>query len=362
MFARLGQLLALLSFLCLTSMMGPPLAWASSLAGGGGNLTVLIYHKFGEANYPSTNVSLRRFDEQLAYLRDNQIPVLPLAEAYALLKNGQPWPARAVVLTIDDAYKSTYTGAWPILKKYGFPFTVFLYGKAIEHRYSNYLSWEQIKEMAKAGVDFQDHGYSHFRLASRPAGMDDQAYEEWVVADLVKGRALMVSRLGFAPRFLAYPYGEYNTVVKAAARSLGYEAAFSQNPSSASQFTDFFSVPREPIVGEQWTSMAHFAQVLSRVDLPVAAVTPAEKPFEPSRPVKFCATIRYPDLYQPGTIGVYVSELGWQPAIAEGNRYCTANESKLSRRLNRVAISGRERGSGREAMHYWLLVNPFMPE
>lgn len=131
-------------------------------------VTVLIYHRFGDDRYPTTNVPTARFKEQMEYLKKNNYQVISLQEMVLSIKNRQPLPDRAVVITIDDGYKSVYDVAWPILKSYGYPFTVFLYVKATDKNYKDILSWSEVREMKAAGVDFQDHSYSHHRFGDWP--------------------------------------------------------------------------------------------------------------------------------------------------------------------------------------------------
>ena len=102
--------------------------------------------------------------------------------------------------------------------------------------------------------------------------------------------------------------------------------------------------------------MQHFQKVLERVDLPISGEIPASGQLSDKTPNRFGATLLYPDRYVPGTLGIYVSELGWQKATLEGNFISITNSSLLKRRINRVAISGREKQSGRTAMRYWMLI------
>jgi peptidoglycan/xylan/chitin deacetylase (PgdA/CDA1 family) len=331
---------------CLLMLVAEP-------AAGQGNTTVLIYHKFGEAQSPTTNVSLVNFARQMAWLRDNDYQVLPLARLVRLLDTSAAIPERAVVITIDDGYESVYTGAWPILRQYGYPFTVFLYAKAIEKKYPEFLSWKQIKEMQTAGVDFEGHSYSHYRLGNKPAGLTKSGYAHWVRADLEKGRAVLARHLGRPPALLALPYGEYNSIITRQCREIGYEAIFSQDPGSVSGDTGYV-IPREPILGYDWSTLEHFKNVLERTDLPISNIEPDTAPFS-GVARQFCATLLYPGRYDLRTLNVYVSELGWQRPEITGNRVCLANARKLKRRTNRVAISAIDK-SHRRAIRFWLLI------
>ncbi|MDZ7641734.1 MAG: polysaccharide deacetylase family protein [Desulfurivibrio sp.] len=323
-----------------------------------GDATILIYHHFGDERYPTTNVGMDQFKEQLAYLDEQDYNVIPLAALVEMLATDTPLPPKTVVITVDDAYRSTYEQAWPELKKYDFPFTVFVYVGALEKGYSNYLSWEQVEEMAAAGVDIQDHSYSHHRLADWPAEMDEEEYRSWIRRDLQKGRKILTQRLGEPPPFFAIPYGEYNHIVLAEAAGIGYEAVFTQDAGSVSDDTDLMMITREPILGEDWSTLEHFIKVLERVDLPLADYTPGLEPLAENPPPIIGARLLHPERYRPGTFGIFVSELGWQQATVEGDCVYIENDTELERRTNRVMISAREKESGRLALRYWMLTSP----
>ena len=323
-----------------------------------GNVTIFIYHRFGESRYPTTNVGVDRFHEQMSYLKDHDYQVIPLSALVNALKSGQPLPEKAAVITIDDGYLSVYNEAWPVLKSFGYPFTLFLNVEAVNRKYQDFISWDQARELAAVGVDIQDHTYSHHRLADRPDGMDDAAYRAWIAADLAKGSEILLKELGNRPGYLALPYGEYNSIVMEEVRARGYEAVFTQDPGSVSEQTDPFMVPREPILGNDWASMDHFKSVLERVDLPIADITPDIDPFIEPAPSCFCARLIHPERYRTSTFGIYVSEVGWNKGTLEKDVVCVANSSVLKRRSNRVAVSAREKDTGRTAIRFWLLIRP----
>ena len=326
------------------------------LSGSHLNATVLIYHRFGEGTYPTTNVDVDRFKEQMDYLAANDYHVITLSRLSAALREKQPLPEKSVVITIDDGYLSIYTEAWPILRAHGYPFTVFLYVQALEDGYRNFLTWKQVREIQQAGVDFEDHGYSHHRMADRPAGMDDNAYRIWIRNDLQKSNRVLTEELGHRPPFLAIPYGEYNRIVIEEAKKAKYEAVFSQDPGAVSEATNPFCIPREPILGTDWSTMDHFTKVLNRVDLPLADMTPSIDPLTIETPSRFGARLLHPERYESASLGIYVSELGWRRPKRQGDFVYIENSTPLHRRLNRVMISGREKAGGKTAVRFWLLM------
>jgi peptidoglycan/xylan/chitin deacetylase (PgdA/CDA1 family) len=318
--------------------------------------TVFIYHRFGEDVYPTTSVPVDSFRRQMAYLRDEGYRVVPLQEIVDAVRNRRPISDKTVAITIDDGYSSTYTVAWPVLKRYGYPFTVFLYLKAVDKDYRNILTWKQIREMAAAGVDFQDHSYGHERFGSRPQGLDDESYKAWVKQDLALSNALFEKKLQRKPEMLAFPYGEYNSIVLAAAGEMGYVATFSQDPGAISADSDIHSLPREPILGSEWSTLKHFKEVLERKDLPITDLQPDLSPLVNPAPKRFGARLLYPDRYVPDSFGIYVSELGWKKASFNDGRVYIDNHASLSRRQNRIMISAREKGTNRTALRFWLVI------
>lgn len=317
--------------------------------------TVLIYHHFGVSKYPTTNVSIKHFREQMDYLAANNYQVIPLAELVEALNKQEPLPAKTVVITIDDGYKSVYRNGWPILKSFGYPFTVFINAKSIDGGFSNYMSWAEVREMHQSGVDFQDHSYAHARMADRPEGLNDEEYRRWIRDDLSLNSKIIYEKLGAKPRFFAIPYGEYNRQLMDEARQLGYEAVLPQDPGSISSSTDPYLIAREPILGQEWASLSHFKKILQRADLPITDLTPAYGNVEEIPPF-FGARILDPDRYITSSFKIYVSELGWLEARLDGELLRAPGGRKLTRKLNRVMIKALEKESGRTAVRSWLLV------
>ncbi len=320
--------------------------------------TVLIYHRFGEEQYPTTNVSLEKFKEQMAWLKDNNYKVIPLARLVECLHENRKLPERSVVITIDDGYRSTYTEAWPILREYGYPFTVFIYVRATEQGYGNILTWEEIKEMKNDGVLFQSHSWSHPYFVERTRGMTEKEYRKWIRTDLEKGSEIMEQRLGERPEYLTLPYGVYNSTVLEEGRNLGYKAILTQDPGSVSRHTSPYFIPRDAILGDEWSTLDHFQKVLERVDLPVKTKIPAPEPGLPMVIEKFGARLVHPERYLPGTLGVYVTGMGWRQAEREGDLVYIGNDKPLTRGVSRITVSGREKESGRIAQHAWMILGP----
>ncbi len=243
------------------------------------------------------------------------------------------------------------------MKTFGYPFTVFIYVKATDEKHWDYMTWDQVREMQKAGVEFQSHGYAHQRFGTPTDSMNAKEYKELIVADFTNSAETMQKELGTRPTYLAVPYGEYNKTIIDAAKTAGYNALLTQDPGPVSNHTNLYSIPREPILGIDWSTMEHFKMVLNRIDLPFTDMQPDLERLKDPMPIKFSARLLFPDNYRPGTLGIYVSEFGWQPASLDGNIIGVTNTRPLTRRLNRIAISGRDKDSGRIAIRFRLIVN-----
>ncbi len=334
------------------------LALSPGLCLAGNNATILTYHRFGDDRYPTTNISSEAFAEQMAFLRDNGYTVIPLADLVSLLKKKEQIPAKTVVITIDDAYATVYENAWPILKKHGYPFTVFVYTQGVDQNYGDYMNWSQLRELKGQGVDLQDHSYGHKHLAFRPESMDKLGYRAWVSGDLVKSMALFSRELGDTPRFFAHPYGEYNQIIINEAKDLGYEAVFTQDPGAVGSHSDLYSLPRQPILGDEWASMAHFEKILRVADFPVTDLTPYPQQLADAMVTRFQVRMINPEDYIPGSFGFWVSGLGWHQGQREGDILYFTTDKPLQRPISRVVVSGREAKSRKLATRTWMLIHP----
>lgn len=122
---------------------------------------VLVYHHVSEETPPSTSVSPEQFAAHLDFLAREGFNVWPLSRILEHLQNGRKLPARTVALTFDDAYRSVYTHALPMLRSRNFPFTIFVTTDYIDGKSRLYLSWEQLREMTSQGAEIGNHSLSH---------------------------------------------------------------------------------------------------------------------------------------------------------------------------------------------------------
>ena len=238
---------------------------------------LLQYHRFGEARYPSTDISMQRFEKQMAYLYKNHYNVVPLSQVIEALIKKTPLPDKTVVITIDDAYKTVYTNAYPLLKKYHFPATIFVNSMPIIHHSKRYMTWDEMREMGKSGSEFANHTYSHEYLV-RIDTNDSKKYEKDVTKELVKCENKMEKELGSYvcthPKMLAYPFGEYDVKLMNIIKKLGY-VGIAQNSGPVSQRSDLLALPRFPM-SAHFGKMKSFILKLHTLPLGVVESTPQD--------------------------------------------------------------------------------------
>lgn len=214
---------------------------------------VLTYHRFStDGTNNKMTVTAPSFDAQLKFLSDNDYRVVTLDQFVDFLEFKAQLPDRAVVITIDDGWRSTYDVALPILKKYGYPATLFLITDFPDDSSAKdlALSWAQVKELAKGNlIDIQCHTKSHRNLRMQ-AEEDFRSYLKAMEVELRTVQEEMKRKAGVTCRYIAYPYGARNPLVVALTQKYGYRAAFTVSRGSNSFFTQDFIVRRSMIYGE----------------------------------------------------------------------------------------------------------------
>lgn len=246
------------------------------------NAVVLMYHRFGEDQHPSTSVRIEQFEAHLEYLESHGYSVVPLADVVAAIQGKAELPERAVAITVDDAYRSVYTAAFPRLRARGYPFTVFVATDTVDAGGSTYMTWSQMREMEAGGATFANHGSSHRSFVQWPGVVSEIDRLVRVRADVEHAEKRLSRELHPLPGILAYPYGEYDTSVAELVAELGY-VAFGQQSGAVGPASDKRALPRFPMA-EQFAEIDDFAVKVATLPLPVAAVRPWDPVTSARRP------------------------------------------------------------------------------
>ncbi len=207
---------------------------------------VILYHHVATDTPPSTSISPANFRAHLDYLRDNQFNVMRLDEMIETLQAGGQLPDRAVAITFDDGYISIYDTAFPMLEEYGMPFTLFLSTEPINQNQSNYMTWDQVREMSDAGVQIANHMVTHPYMLTRDSAEDEGTWLQRQREELLEAEATIERETGQSHKYLAYPYGEFNLAIKDMLQEEGF-IGFAQNSGAIGPESDLLALPRYPL-------------------------------------------------------------------------------------------------------------------
>ena len=257
---------------------------------------LVMYHRFGEDQYPSTSVTLAQLEAHIEHLASGGYTVLPVPEILAAIDAGRPLPERTVGITVDDATRSTFVEAWPRLEEAGMPFTVFVSTDPVDEGHAGIMSWDELRELVAAGVTIGNHSAAHGHMWQADADANR--------ADLLRAQRRLQEELGVDATLFAYPYGEWNGAVRALVAELGFAAAFGQHSGVVAAHTDRLNLPRFAL-NASYGALDRFGLIVDTVPLGARAVTPADQILAENPPaVGF--TIE-PPLANPGSLACYPS-------------------------------------------------------
>jgi peptidoglycan/xylan/chitin deacetylase (PgdA/CDA1 family) len=198
-------------------------------------LVIFGYHRFvNNVRRPDTEITPQAFEAQMQELKNKGIAVIPMQDFLAWRRGEKAIPARSAIITFDDGWKSQYEVAWPILKKFNYPVTLFIYTEGIRPGHfsgGESMSWEMLAEMRDAGVDIQGHSATHSDLRKpydkvAKKKLSPEEYEQWLNNELVGSKQMIEQKLGVKVNCFAVPYGFHNDHIRDICMKAGYEAMF----------------------------------------------------------------------------------------------------------------------------------------
>src|SRR3954471_1798083 len=185
------------------------------------NAEVVIfgYHRFvNNVRRPDTEITPQAFEAQMKELKDKNISVIPMQDLLAWRRGEKAIPAKSAIITFDDGWKSQHDVGWPIMKKFNYPVTLFIYTEGIKPGHfsgGESMSWEQLAEMRDGGVDIQGHTATHSDLRKpydkvAKKKLSPEEYEQWLDKELVGSKQMIEQKLGVKVNCFAVPYGFHN--------------------------------------------------------------------------------------------------------------------------------------------------------
>ena len=223
----------------------------------------LMYHRFEENKYPSTNIRLDDFKKHLKIIEENNIEFINPKDFNNELQNNKL--QRKILLTIDDGFLSFYENAWPILKSKKIPFILFVSTREVGA--FNYMNWDQIKEISKEDfVEIGNHSHTHEYLADED--------NELIKKDIEKSISIFKTNLKKNSNFFSYPFGEYSNDFKKIIKDFGFKYAFGQHSGVIDETKDFYELPRYPI-NEKYGEIKRFKS-LTKLTIQIYEIYPEE--------------------------------------------------------------------------------------
>ena len=224
----------------------------------------MIYHRFGEPKYPSTNIQMEVFKKQIDKINESNYNYFNLNDFESFFK--KPSLEKKILITIDDAFISFYENAWPYLKKNKIPFILFVSTEPMG-KYG-YMNWDQIREIEKEDfVLIGNHSHSHEYLVN-------YTFEDFK-KDIDMSIRIFKKELGYNPIFFSYPFGEYSLEHKKYIKQK-FKYAFGQHSGVIDLNKDKYELPRFPI-NEKYGDLIRFERLVKFLPLQYKKIIPEDK-------------------------------------------------------------------------------------
>lgn len=201
---------------------------------------VLMYHSFGlapEDRYTSLSTDPKIFAGQMEVLVKNNYNIVKPDKIIVYMTKKEKMPSKTVAITADDGFMNFYEVAYPVLKKYNIPATIFVITDHIGR--PGYLGWNQLREMSDSGlITIGSHTKTHPWLPT--VSVDEDKLRD----ELAGSKDILEKGLGRPVYYIGYPNGGFNGLVEEAAKKYGYKGAFTTNPSKKSAIDDIYAIRR----------------------------------------------------------------------------------------------------------------------
>jgi len=193
-------------------------------------LSILCYHNIDLTSPKDSPYSVTSsiFASELMALRGAGFEFVSLGQVEAFYASGKPLPARSVLITFDDGHENIYTRAYPILKRMGIPWALFIFPTAIGRGHERgFMDWDDVRTLRKDGVAIGSHSFDHPFLTRPGNGVATrEAYDKWLDKELIYSKKLIETQLGMKVTSFASPFGALNDVIQEHIRNSGYSLAF----------------------------------------------------------------------------------------------------------------------------------------
>jgi len=233
----------------------------------------LMYHRFNENKYPSTNIQMDVFKQHIEIIKSLEYDFFDpndLKKNFHVKKEN-----KKILITIDDAFSSFYEFAWPYLKEKKIPFILFVSTEAVGK--NGYMTWKQIKELEKEPNTYiGNHSHSHDYLVD----LKNNNF----INDIDIANQTFINNIGYNPIFFSYPFGEYSNFIKDHITK-NFKFAFGQHSGVIDINKDRYELPRFPI-NEKYGDLKRFKFLINLHPLQYKVLYPNEKYLIKNNPPK----------------------------------------------------------------------------
>jgi len=224
----------------------------------------LMYHRFNENKYPSTNIKMDVFRNQIDIIKNLNYDFYD--PKFLIEEFDEPKSKKKILITIDDGFKSFYDEAWPYLKKNKIPFILFVSTEPVGK--NGYMNWDEINEIENSEYGYiGHHSHTHEYLIDMN--------EEEFINDIETSTKIFKDKLGYSPLIFSYPFGEYSLYMKQYIKD-NFKIAFGQHSGVIDINKDKFELPRFPI-NEKYGELKRFKSLINYSPLEYKFLRPEEK-------------------------------------------------------------------------------------
>jgi len=302
----------------------------------------LMYHRFEENKYPSTNIKIKIFLDHLKEINNLGIEFINVKNFKKVMEN--KIDKNYLLLTIDDAYESFFIHAWPLLNEKKIPFIIFVSTREIGK--PGYMTWNQIRQIEKSDlVTIGNHSHSHDYLIDWEKNK--------IKKDIETSIKIFKKELGHSPTIFSYPFGEYSTDLVKIIEDFNFQFAFGQHSGVIDNTKKNLELPRFPI-NEKYGEIKRFKSILKTLPFPYEKITPENRYLKinenpPDVKIKF-----FDNLINIQNINCYSNEGGtWKKSkikFISKNELNIQLEEKFKSERGRINCSLREK----DGLWRWL--------
>jgi peptidoglycan/xylan/chitin deacetylase (PgdA/CDA1 family) len=340
---------------------------------------IFCYHRLvDKVRYPGTEITPAAFEAQMKQLKDAGVTVISMQDLLAWKRGEKNIPPRCAVISFDDGWKSQYEVAWPIMKKFGYPFTMFIYTEGVRGGSlggGEAITWEQLADMRDNGVDIQAHSATHQDLREghnimlvaggkrSKTKLTGPEYEQWMHNEVVGSKELIEQRLGVKVNCFAVPFGNYNDHVKEIARNAGYEAMFTVYGQPITFTSSLDSLGRYAIEANKPKVFVDAVKMIGTSTGGAAAVAevgaadlspqPADGETVHTALPLIKANLGRVGAIEPGSVQMRVSGLGVVPATYDPKTGTVSYQVTQKLRANSCTVIVSAKSEGKKVEAHW---------